>query len=107
VEALNFAEFVDAAARAIGAASDYASEMDGRAAFFLGAATWFLVEQAVRRLAGLLRWAILGAALAGGGVAAAGALDLLGGEPEAHRPSAAQPGHPAAAPPAAAQHRSN
>lgn len=39
--------------------SDNVSEMDGRLAFAVGAVSWFLVEQAIRRLAGIARIAIL------------------------------------------------
>ncbi|WP_207478333.1 hypothetical protein [Arenibaculum pallidiluteum] len=90
MDSINLTDFVGAAVGFLGTLSDTARDMDGRAAFFLGAVSWFLVEQAVRRLAGMLRWAILGAALAGGGVAAVGAVGLLGGDgPEA--PPAAAP----------------
>lgn len=65
-----FSGFIEWAGRLISAAGDRAADMDGRAAFLLGMVTWFMVEQAVRRLAGLLRWAILAAALVGGGTAA-------------------------------------
>ncbi|HYD98178.1 MAG TPA: hypothetical protein VEH84_02230 [Alphaproteobacteria bacterium] len=64
-----FAGFVEGAVATIAAASDYAKDMDGRAAFVLGMLTWFGIEQAVRRLAGLLRWAILAAAIGGTGFA--------------------------------------
>lgn len=52
--------------------NEQAATMDGRAAFVLGVVTWFLIEQAIRRLAGLLRIAIIVGALgaAGLGVAA-------------------------------------
>ena len=39
--------------------SDNVSSMDGRIAFVIGAVSWFLVEQAIRRLAGIARIAIL------------------------------------------------
>jgi hypothetical protein len=39
--------------------SNRVSELDGRLAFAVGAVSWFLVEQAIRRLAGVLRIAIL------------------------------------------------
>ena len=35
------------------------SDLDGRVAFVTGAVSWFLVEQAIRRLAGIIRIAIL------------------------------------------------
>jgi hypothetical protein len=91
LEALTLTQFVESAVSAMTALGETARDMDGRAAFLLGAASWFLVEQAVRRLAGLLRWAILGAVLAGGGVAAAGALDLLGSGGAAVPASQVQP----------------
>ena len=39
--------------------SNNVSELDGRIAFVTGAVSWFLVEQAIRRLAGIIRIAIL------------------------------------------------
>jgi len=83
LDSINLPDFVTAASGFLATLSDTARDMDGRAAFFLGAVSWFLVEQAVRRLAGMLRWAILGAALAGGGVAAVGAFGLLADHPQA------------------------
>ena len=44
-----------------------AAEMDGRLGFFLGLVTWFIVEQIIRRMAGILRWAVIIGALAAGG----------------------------------------
>ncbi|MGB0843336.1 MAG: hypothetical protein ACPGVN_01175 [Alphaproteobacteria bacterium] len=44
-----------------------AGEMDGRMGFFLGLVTWFVVEQIIRRMAGVLRWAVIIGALAAGG----------------------------------------
>ena len=41
------------------ATSNRVSELDGRLAFVTGAVSWFLVEQAIRRLAGIIRIAIL------------------------------------------------
>ncbi len=92
MESLTFAQFVEGAVSAMTSLSEQARDMDGRAAFLLGAVSWFLVEQAVRRLAGMLRWAILAAVLAGGGVAAAAALNLLGEEQP--RPEQARPEQP-------------
>lgn len=66
---MDFHGFVSGAVDVIGAMSDRAAAMDGRAAFVLGMLTWFGVEQAVRKLAGLLRWAILVTAIGAGGVA--------------------------------------
>ena len=39
--------------------SDNVATLDGRIAFVVGAVSWFLVEQAIRRLAGIARIAIL------------------------------------------------
>ncbi|MGB1146631.1 MAG: hypothetical protein ACPG4M_01965 [Alphaproteobacteria bacterium] len=39
--------------------SNNVSQLDGRLAFVTGAVSWFLVEQAIRRLAGIIRIAIL------------------------------------------------
>ncbi|MGB0824006.1 MAG: hypothetical protein ACPGSK_07715 [Alphaproteobacteria bacterium] len=39
--------------------SNNVSALDGRLAFVTGAVSWFLVEQAIRRLAGIVRIAIL------------------------------------------------
>ena len=56
--------FVQESIDFIVAVSQRAAELDGRLAFALGLVTWFLVEQAIRRFAGLLRRAILLGALA-------------------------------------------
>lgn len=61
--------FVSGAIDFIKGMSDRAADMDGRAAFVLGMLTWFGVEQAVRRLAGILRWTILVGAVGAGGLA--------------------------------------
>ena len=87
----SFSDFVGMAVRFIGTMSDRAKDMDGRLAFMLGLGTWFVVEQMIRRLAGMLRWAILGAALAGGGAAVVSVLGLSFDEPPA-RPSVLTPG---------------
>ena len=39
--------------------SNRVKDLDGRMAFVTGAVSWFLVEQAIRKLAGVLRIAIL------------------------------------------------
>ena len=39
--------------------SNNVSQLDGRLAFVIGAVSWFLVEQAIRKFAGLIRIAIL------------------------------------------------
>jgi hypothetical protein len=77
VDISSFSGFVDQAVNLVLIAADRAAELDGRLAFLLGMATWFTVEQAIRRLAGLLRWAILAAVLAGGGAAAVSLFGLL------------------------------
>lgn len=64
-----FAEFVGQAGRFIDAAAGTVDGMNARTAFAVGIATWFLVEQAIRTLAGSLRAAILATAVGGGGVA--------------------------------------
>jgi len=63
--------FIDTAAALIRTLNEQAAALDGRAAFVLGLFTWFLVEQAVRRLAGALRIAIIVAALGGAGLGTA------------------------------------
>ncbi|MCW2242382.1 hypothetical protein [Azospirillum canadense] len=93
MEISTFEGFISWAGHLIAAVGDQAKGLDGRTAFLLGMATWFLVEQAIRRLAGLLRWAILGAALIGGGAAA---VSLLGVVEQSHMPAFDVPG--AAAP---------
>ena len=64
-----FAEFVGQATRFINGAALMVDGMNSRSAFVVGLVTWFLVEQAIRRLAGGLRIAILATAVAGSGVA--------------------------------------
>lgn len=93
----SFSDFVGATTRFVGMMSDRASEMDGRLAFLLGLGTWFAVEQMIRRLAGILRWAILGAALAGGGMAVASVLGFSFDEP-VQVPAPASADAPAASP---------
>ena len=41
------------------ATSNKVSDLDGRLAFVVGAVSWFLVEQAIRKFAGFIRVAIL------------------------------------------------
>ncbi|MGB1161277.1 MAG: hypothetical protein ACPG40_08685 [Alphaproteobacteria bacterium] len=41
------------------ATSNKVSDLDGRLAFVIGAVSWFLVEQAIRKFAGIIRIAIL------------------------------------------------
>jgi len=71
----------------VGALNEQAAQLDGLAAFVLGLLTWFSVEQAVRRMAGALRLAIIVAAVGASGVGVAtlfGAFDgqqLLGAAP--------------------------
>lgn len=89
MEISTFEGFVGWAGQMIATVGDQAKDLDGRTAFLLGMATWFLVEQAIRRLAGLLRWAILGAALVGGGAAV---VSLLGVVEQNHMPVFDVPG---------------
>ncbi|WP_431860160.1 hypothetical protein [Azospirillum sp.] len=63
-------QLVQATSSFIAAAAGKVDTLDPRTAFFVGIATWFLVEQAVRRFAGALRTAILVTALVGTGYAA-------------------------------------
>jgi hypothetical protein len=106
VDVNSFSEFVGAAVRFVGMMSDRAENMDGRLAFLLGLGTWFVVEQVIRRLAGMLRWAILGAALAGGGVAAASVLGFSFDEPVRMPALAPAPELPGPASPVPASHPS-
>ncbi len=69
MDGVDFQSFVGGAIDFISSMSDKAADMDGRVAFVLGMLTWFAVEQAVRRLAGILRWAILIGAVGAGGFA--------------------------------------
>lgn len=73
-----FETFIDQAVRFIGWANQKAAAMDGRAAFVLGLLTWFAVEQAIRRLAGALRLAIIVAALGASGVGLAALVASFG-----------------------------
>lgn len=72
-----FSSFVDWAVAFIRIANEQAAEMDGRAAFVLGLLTWFLVEQAIRRLIGSLRVAIIVGAVGVGGLGLAAAIATL------------------------------
>lgn len=76
-----FSAFVGGAVDVIGAASERAADLDGRAAFILGLLTWFLVEQAVRRLAGALRIAIIVGAVGAGGLGLAAAIGAIASDP--------------------------
>lgn len=63
--------------------NEHAATLDGRVAFVLGLLTWFTVEQAIRRMAGALRIAIIVAALGASGLGVAtflGALDEPGAQ---------------------------
>jgi hypothetical protein len=71
--------FVEAAIDFIAAVNEQAAAMDGRAAFVLGLLTWFAVEQAIRRLAGALRIAIIVGALGAGGLGLAAFLGAFDG----------------------------
>ena len=73
-----FEIFIEQALAFIGWANERAAVMDGRAAFVLGLLTWFAVEQAIRRLAGMLRLAILVAALGASGVGLAALVTTFG-----------------------------
>lgn len=76
-------EFTEAAVQFIRAANDHAATLDGRVAFVLGLLTWFAVEQAIRRMAGALRIAIIVAALGASGLGVAtflGAFDPPGAQ---------------------------
>lgn len=64
-------QFTDWAVRFIRSANDHAATLDGRVAFVLGLLTWFVVEQAIRRMAGALRIAIIVAALGASGLGVA------------------------------------
>ena len=75
-----FETFVDQAVNLIRWANERAVTMDGRAAFVLGLLTWFLVEQAIRRLAGALRIAILVAAVGAGGAGLVALVAALGAD---------------------------
>jgi hypothetical protein len=77
MEGLSFAAVVDVARQFILEANERAANLDGRAAFVLGLLTWFAVEQAIRRLAGVLRIAIIVAALGATGFGAVALLDFL------------------------------
>lgn len=76
-----FSEFVGWAVGFVRAANERAAELDGRAAFVLGLLTWFLIEQAVRRLAGALRIAIIVGALGAGGLGLAAAIGAIADGP--------------------------
>lgn len=67
----------DRALAFIAGLADSAAELDGRVAFFLGIVTWFLVEQAIRKAAGLLRLAILFGALSAAGLSLAAILSMI------------------------------
>ena len=71
------APFIQSMIEFIGTVSTKAADLDGRVAFFLGLVTWFVVEQIIRRLAGLLRCAILIGALAAAGSSLKYFLELL------------------------------
>lgn len=66
-----FDAFVDWAVQFVGAVNDQAAVLDGRVAFVLGLLTWFSVEQAIRRITGALRLAIIVAAVGASGVGVA------------------------------------
>lgn len=51
--------------------NDQAAELDGRAAFALGLLAWFTVEQTIRRITGMLRVAIIVAAVGASGLGVA------------------------------------
>lgn len=78
-----FSSFVGWATDAIRTVNEHAAAMDGRAAFVLGLLTWFVVEQAIRRLAGALRIAIIVGAVGAGGLGVAAAIASLAGDPPA------------------------
>ncbi len=69
--------------RFVQALNERAADLDGRAAFVLGLLTWFLVEQAIRRLAGALRIAIIVGAVGAGGLGIAAAIASLAEGPPA------------------------
>lgn len=76
-------EFTQWAAQFIRTVNEHAADLDGRAAFVLGLLTWFTVEQAIRRMAGALRIAIIVAALGASGLGVAtflGAFDEPGAQ---------------------------
>jgi len=50
------------------AMASHVDGLDARTAFFVGVVAWFLVEQAIRRMASVLRMAVLATVLAGGGL---------------------------------------
>jgi len=62
-------DFIAQASLLVGETARLIDGLDARTAFFVGIMTWFLVEQGIRRLAGMLRVAILTTALAGTGLA--------------------------------------
>lgn len=74
-----FEAFVDWAVRFIGALNEQAAALDGRVAFVLGLLTWFTVEQALRRLTGAVRLAIIVAAVGASGVGLAALLGAFDG----------------------------
>ena len=76
-----FSGFVDWAILFVREVNERAAGMDGRAAFVLGLLTWFLVEQAIRRLAGALRIAIIVGAVGAGGLGLAAAVASLTDQP--------------------------
>ena len=82
-----FSGFVDWAILFVRAINERAADLDGRAAFVLGLLTWFLVEQAIRRLAGALRVAIIVGAVGAGGLGLAAAVaSLTEGPPASDAP---------------------
>jgi hypothetical protein len=72
-----FSEFVEWAVRFVQMVNERAADLDGRAAFVLGLLTWFVVEQAIRRLSSALRIAIIVGALGAGGLGLASAIGTL------------------------------
>jgi hypothetical protein len=76
-----FSGFIGWAIDVVRAANERAADMDGRAAFVLGLLTWFLIEQAIRRLAGVLRIAIIVGAVGAGGLGLVAAVGALSEDP--------------------------
>ncbi len=72
--------FLDEAIWFVGAVNEQAATLDGRAAFVLGLLTWFSVEQAIRRMAGALRLAIIVAAVGASGVGVAALFGAFEGQ---------------------------
>ncbi|MDX1541599.1 MAG: hypothetical protein R3349_09370 [Geminicoccaceae bacterium] len=82
-----FTSFVDWAVLFVQALNERAADLDGRAAFVLGLLTWFVVEQAIRKLAGALRIAIIVGAVGAGGLGVAAAIaSLTEGPPASDSP---------------------